>query len=164
MSAIGLGKNSIDRAYVGLSNGTIRITTDFGAHWTLASGIPNRYVTDFAVNPNNFDEAYATVSGFQTNHVFHTTDRGRHWTPASGNLPDTPVSAIAIDWRVKPIRMFVGTDVGVFTSRDRGTTWTDRTTGMPRSPIVDLRIATANNTLTAATHGRGAYRTTIPAP
>ena len=58
--------------------------------------LPNRPVTQFAVDRSNYRIAYASYAGFNSatpghrGHVFATTDGGKHWTNISGNLPDAP--------------------------------------------------------------------------
>ena len=66
--------------------------------------------------------------------MFVSTDAGAIWTDISGDLPDTPVSALALDHN-NPNTIYVGTDVGVFATNDLGTTWLAYDNGIPNSPI-----------------------------
>jgi uncharacterized repeat protein (TIGR01451 family) len=164
ISAIGPAKSNSQVIYVGLSQGGVNTTTNSGGSWTAGTGVPTRFVTDFAVNPVNAAETYATFSGFGTPHVYRTTNSGATWASVSGNLPNTPVNALAVDWRASPATLYAGTDVGVFRSVDGGVTWVDPSVGLPHTVVMDLLIDLPANTLVAATHGRGAFTTPIPAP
>jgi hypothetical protein len=163
ISAIGTGTTTPTAtnatAYVGFSAGGARYSANVTATtptWTPSVGLPNRWVTDFWVDPTNPQDAYAAVSGFGTGHLFHTTD-GVNWVAASGNLPNTPVNAIAVDTSGAFPVIYAGTDVGVFASGDGGVTWANASTNLPPTVIVDLLIDPSQGALVTATHGRGAY-------
>ncbi len=160
ISAIGVATSNIDAVYAGTRTGAIRRTADAGVTWTNGIGLPARFVTDIKVNPSNPLEAWATVSGFGTGHVWHTTD-GVNWANTSGNLPDAPVNALEVNWSTGVI--YLGTDVGVLRSVDGGASWTYPTTGIPNVIVLDLLLDPAAQTLTAGTFGRGAWRAPISA-
>jgi hypothetical protein len=153
--------------YVGLSNGGIQQTTDVRASsptWTagqMASGpLPARTVTDLWVNPNDSQEAFATLSGFGSSHLLHTTN-GITWTDATGNLPNAPANAVAVDSSGAFPILYVASDVGIFASADDGDTWVNASTNLPPTAVVDLLLDSATGTLIAATHGRGAYTASL---
>jgi hypothetical protein len=108
----------------GNSSGTtppqLRVTTERrhdeyrGLAHKVSSPFPNRFVADIAVSDQSASEAYVTVSGFGTPHVFQTMDFGDHWRNLSGTLPDTPANAVVVETRTSPLTVYVGTDVGVF--------------------------------------------------
>ena len=174
VSAIGLAKSNANVIYAGFdaSPMAIRYTTNALAAtptWTLvpAAQIPNRYVTDFSVNPSSPGIAYATFSGFNATtptkpgHVFKTVNGGSTWTNVTGNLPDVPVNAISVDYAKNVL--YVGTDIGVFWSVDGGTSWGrggTGTTGLPNVPVMDVRLD--KNLLVAATHGRSVFSVQAP--
>jgi len=143
----------------------VSVSTDGGNTFGAAgTGLPNRFVTDIAVNPNNWKQAWAVVSGFGTGHIFKTTNGGQSWTSVNGNFPNTPVSAIAVDFRGASPVLYVGSDVGVQRSTNGGSSWARFGTGLPNSFVMDIVLYPGSNTLVAATHGRGAFKTTIAAP
>jgi photosystem II stability/assembly factor-like uncharacterized protein len=175
VSAIGLAASNANVLYAGWTqpadangNGTgptqLRYTTNGGATWTDVpyGQLPNRYITDIEVNPANADDVTATFSGFGTGHVYRTTNGGTVWTNISGNLPDTPVNAVAVDYTTSPATIILGTDVGVLWSADGGTTWGDTSEGLPQTVVMDLRIDGSG--LIAATHGRSAWTVSLPLP
>lgn len=155
--------------WAGTSDGIIQKTVNAGAlaaaefvNLTKAP-LPQRFVTDLALDTKDQQRAVVTYSGFnQTTpgtpgHVFRTTDGGTTWTDISGNLPDVPVNTIACDPNL-PNTFYIGTDIGVFSTLDGGTTWTRLGTGVPNVAVFAVRYHTPSNTLFAATHGRGVFR------
>lgn len=155
--------------WVGASDGNVQFTTTAGNLQTATftnvtkAPLPNRYVTDIAVDTNNPNRALITYSGFNTNtsatpgHVFLTTNQGASWIDISGNLPDIPVNSIALD-PTQATQMWVGTDIGVFQTTDGGTTWTRLANNMPKVAVLMLRYQAKTGNLVAATQGRGMYR------
>lgn len=144
--------------YVGTSDGNVQVTRDGGTTWVLStSGIPNRTITDFAIDRTNAARALVTVSGSGAPHVYVTTNAGQTWTSVSGNLVDVPVSAaVMID--DSPNHYFIGTDVGAFETTDGGLTWANNFAGMPPAVVVhDLSYNPTTKQLVAATYGRGLY-------
>jgi uncharacterized protein (TIGR03437 family) len=160
--------------WAGTSDGQMQLTTNAGAgagatftNLTRAP-LPNRVVTDIALDPANPQRAFVVYSGFNQNtpatpgHVFMTTDQGATWTDISGNLPDVPVTSIAPDPALRNT-LYIGTDLGVFQTGDSGATWIRLGEGMPRVAVFMLRYHAASRSLVAATHGRGVYRLSLPA-
>jgi hypothetical protein len=101
-------------------------------------------------------------------HVYKSTDAGATWTGIDGTgptaIPDVPVHSIAVD-PANGSRLYVGTDVGVFSSTDGGANWARENTGFANAPTESLSINTVGSTymLFAFTHGRGAWKVQIPA-
>ncbi len=130
----------------------------------------NLTVSSVAFDPTNRDIAYATISNFGGKHVFRTVNGGQNWvaidgggvtsgtTPAAA-LPDIPVNCIVVD-PTDPQRLYIGTDMGVFTSPDSGMTWAVENTGFANVPVEWLTINTYKGAayLFAFTRGRGAWR------
>jgi len=160
VSAIAVAPGDPQTIYVGTSDGTVYVTTNGAATWTLAnSGLPSRYVTDIAVASSDPQRAYVTVSGFGSGHVFRTVNRGGSWQDISSNLIDVPVNAIL---RLPGSdELYVGTDLGVFQSGDDGLTWAPSATGMPNVAVLDLAFQNVTQTIVAATHGRGMFAHTV---
>jgi photosystem II stability/assembly factor-like uncharacterized protein len=149
--------------YVGTGAGTVWVTSDGGATWTdVTASLPNRYVTDIAVDAGDPQRAYVTVSGFLAGHVFRTVDRGASWQDISAPIPDVPVNAIL---RLAGSgELYIGTDLGVFTSTDDGATWAPSATGLPNVAVLDLVFNSPTQTILAATHGRGIFAHTVATP
>lgn len=162
-----------ETVWVGTGDGLVQVTTDAGrlagATFTNVTRglLPNRYVTDIALDPGAQRRAFVTYSGFNAStpgtpgHVFMTDDMGATWRDISGNLPDTPVNSIALD-PLFPGTLFIGTDLGVFQTADSGSTWIRSGNGMPKVATFMTRYHAATRSIVAATHGRGVYRLTLP--
>ena len=132
-------------------------------------------------DPSNINNAWATISNFNgtpningtsAGHVFKSTDGGNNWTLADGTqtpgnvnaIPDIPAHSVVIDPNDGQ-RIYIGTDLGVFVSLDGGANWARETTGFSNT-VVESMTAVNNNGITslfAFTHGRGAFKVTIPA-
>jgi uncharacterized protein (TIGR03437 family) len=159
--------------WVGTNDGLVQLTTNAGA---LAAAtftnvtrapLPNRFVTDIALDQNNQQRAFVTYSGFNTNtpdtpgHIFMTNDQGQAWLDISGNLPDVPVTSLVLD----PLRsgvLYAGTDIDVFQTADQGVTWLRLGSNLPNVAVLMLRYHAATRALIAATHGGGVYRLALP--
>ena len=160
--------------WVGTSDGNIQITKNAGrlaeASFTnlTKTPLPNRFVTDIALDPKDVNRAFVTFSGFNVGtpgtpgHVFVTTDQGVTWRDISGDLPDVPVTSIALDPLAEGT-LFIGTDMGVFQTTDNGTTWVRLGNGLPRVASFMVRYHAASRSIVVATHGRGMLRLKLPA-
>ncbi|MEN3026585.1 MAG: hypothetical protein ABDH31_02610 [Chlorobiota bacterium] len=163
ITAIGASPADPSVIFIGNMRGEVWRTTDGGQSWTDVgrNGLPNRFVTDFALSETEPQTVYVTVSGFGSGHVWRSTDGGQSWHDISSGLPDIPVNAIVID-PLNERHIFVGTDIGVFASLDGGATWFPYGVGLPRSPVVDLAIHHRRRVLRAATHGRSMWEIPLP--
>ncbi len=147
-----------------------------GAAWTdvtanLGFSATATQATGIAVDRNNADDAYLSISGFTAatgiGHVFRTTDFGVTWARSDGfggaaALPDVPVLRVLVDSAdVTGNTILAATDIGVFRSTDGGKTWAAFNLGViPAVPIFDIQ-QNFNNVIFVGTHGRGAYRLTL---
>jgi Tol biopolymer transport system component len=182
ITAIAAAPSNSNTIYVGTSGSTtgggtasqVRVTTNGGTtdplSWpnTAAAPFPNREVTDIAVHDTVSTQAYVTVSGFDTGHVFkYTKPNGVDtWTNISGNLPNAPANAVVVDTRTSPTTIYVGTDVGVFWTTDGPGpfTWLNTSTDLPNTVITDLILDKTANELIASTHGRGMFSAPVAPP
>lgn len=142
------------------------------------SAQPERFVSGIYVDPNNPYHAFVTYSGYNAyadaagtadGHVFSVTvDPGScsgttcsaTWTNLDYDIGDQPVTGVA--WDACGNNLFAATDWGVF--KLNGTSWAPAGTGLPAVAVYGLTLAPNGSTqiLWAATHGRGAYRLTLP--
>ncbi len=172
-SAIDIAKDYSWLIWVGYQNGHIARTYNGGDTWERVDNnsaeLPNRFVTDIAINPNNHDEVWVTFGGYDYNRVWFTDDAGDTWQNRSGtapnNLPAIQVNTI----RVHPSNgnyIYVGTDMGVFASQDKGLTWSVTSHYPDNEGPVNTEVHElfwqGNEFLVAATFGRGMFRTATP--
>jgi hypothetical protein len=152
--------------------------TSQGWHHAKAKGLPNRYITSIAIDPQNPKTVYVALGGYAnrqwvppesyldrnqnigTGHVFKSTDAGETFKNISGNLPNLSASWVEIHRG----QLVVGTDLGVFlSSNTNGSRWAALDNGLPAVPISTIRNHPgARNTIVAATFGRGVYSYTFP--
>jgi photosystem II stability/assembly factor-like uncharacterized protein len=124
--------------------------------WTKISApnLPNRWVSHVAIDPADSKVVYVTYSGFRegvhTAYVYRTRDGGAHWTNISANLPQAPVN----DLNVIGHRLYVATDVGVFTSSAQQVRWHVIGRGLPNAAVTHLRYIAKNGRLYVSTFGR----------
>jgi hypothetical protein len=139
----------------------IRRSTNGGNSWAVASGLPDRYPTDFTYYPTDPNVVWGVFSGYGTGHVFRSTDAGFTWADVSGNLPDIPHQCVAVD-PMDSDWAYVGTDLGVFRTIDGGVTWTDFNPGIPTAMVLDLAIKLDDRLMRAATFGNGVWEIQLP--
>lgn len=157
ISAIAPAASDPMTVWVGTNDGNVQVTTDGGATWTARAGnLPQRVVTDIAVDRNDPRTAIASFSGFGLPHVHRTTDGGATWTSISDGLPDVPVNAVLTHPALGD-DIYIGTDLGAFRSPDGGATWSPFNPGIPNVAIFDLAYSNETGRITAATHGRGMF-------
>ncbi len=164
ISSIGLTPSDENTVYAGVRYGQVIVTRDGGVTWQQSgSGLPDRFIGDVVVHPDDPEQAYAVAGGFLTGHVFHTVDGGRTWEDRTGNLPDHPVNAILYD-PADLEGVFIGTDLGVFHSATGGGTWNRLDEDLPTVAVYDLAAQPGTSRLVAATHGRGMFEIPIDVP
>jgi photosystem II stability/assembly factor-like uncharacterized protein len=142
--------------WAGTDNGLLWKTTTAGPVWTqiTAPELPTRWVTHVTIDPTDADTVYVTYSGFRagihTPYVFRTTDGGAHWKSITANLPKAPVNDIAVIGS----RLYVASDVGVYTSKVADIRWHVLGTRLPNAPVTHLRYVASNDRLYVSTFGR----------
>ncbi|MEA2139728.1 MAG: hypothetical protein QOG56_2878 [Solirubrobacteraceae bacterium] len=175
VSAIGVGGGSA--VYTGSDDGYVYLSTDAQSAGAPTfkrltdKRLPNRPVTQIAVDRSNYRIAYLAYAGFDAatprrpGHVFATVDGGTSFQNITGNLPDSPVNSIILD-PAHANTLYVATDVGNFVTADGGHSWFALGSGMPNAATWQLHLDPSQRTLAAGTHGRGAYRLsdTVAAP
>ena len=172
-SAIDIAKDNSSCIWVGYEDGHIARTHNAGLSWIRvdnnSADLPNRYVTDIAINPNNQNEVWVTFGSYNYNRVWFTDDDGITWQNRSGtapnNLPAIQVNTI----KVHPSNgnyIYVGTDMGVFASQDKGLNWSVTAHYPDNEGPVNTEVSElfwqGDEFLIAATHGRGMFRTETP--
>jgi hypothetical protein len=163
ITAVSVSKTAPATIYVGTDTGRLWKTENMGGAWTefTDKGLPKRWVTRVAIDPDDENTAYATFSGFRNGedaaHVYRTTDGGDSWTNISGNLPNAPVNDVVLD-SDNARDIYVGTDVGVFHLKNGKRNWEAVGSGLPLAPVLDLRLHEPSQTLYAGTFGRSAWK------
>lgn len=120
-------------------------------------------ISSIAINLGNANDIYATASGYDNQlKVFRSIDGGVSYTNVSLNLPNVPVYSVAFENTLQTLNggVYIGTELGVFYKNDNSTGWEPYYNGLPRVPVTDIYVNLTTNDVTAATFGRGLWRTT----
>jgi hypothetical protein len=169
VSAIASSNLDTNKAVFGMADGYIGFNTaalsgTTSTSWANSRPLPDA-VTALAYDPQDSSTVWATYGTFSGNSVYKSTNSGASWTAVPGTgantLPAVPATAVVVD-PTNSNRIYVGTDIGVFTTIDGGTNWYKEVTGFANAPVEWLEInASGTRRLYAFTHGRGAWRVNL---
>ncbi len=85
--------------------------------------------------------------------------RGSTWENMGSSLPPAPVRTLAIHPKNSKW-VYIGTEIGVLASENGGLTWSPTNEGPTNCSVEDL--IWRDQTLVAATHGRGVWEIDLP--
>jgi trimeric autotransporter adhesin len=171
-SAFKVSPYTPNRVFIGTNNGRlVRLenantvtAADIAANVTniRGSAFSNGYIS--CINTGTSDNNLVAVfSNYGVTNVWISTDGGVNWTGIDGNLPDMPVR-----WAVfepgRNDRLILATEAGVWTTDNingNSTVWV-ADGGFPTVRTDMLKVRTSDNTIVAATHGRGLFTAVIP--
>ncbi|PHS60583.1 MAG: hypothetical protein COB12_12970, partial [Flavobacterium sp.] len=101
--------------------------------------------------------------------IWYTNDGGTNWVSKEGDLPDLPVKCI-LQNPLSLNEVIIGTELGVWQTSNWGDTnpnWTQSYSGMSDVKVLSFDFRDEDNTIIAATYGRGMFTGTfegIPIP
>jgi photosystem II stability/assembly factor-like uncharacterized protein len=171
VSALAVDPAEPQTALVGTSEGAIHrndraLEADGTTHWPAVQPREG-FVSWIAYDPISPEVVYASYAGFGGAHLWRSRDGGLKWEPIDGSgasaLPDIPVHSVVVD-PSNTARLYLGTDLGVFTSQDGGRHWAVENTGFATAVTEALALgsdAAGNPWLFAFSHGRGAWRVAL---
>jgi len=176
----GAASGQFRRTTIGLTANAASVLASTWLQTFTPRGNGNGTISWVEYDPSNANNVWATISNFNgtpnaqgtsAGHVFKSTDGGATWALADGTqtpgnvnaIPDIPAHSVVIDPNDNQ-RIYVGTDLGVFVSLDGGANWARETTGFSNTVVESLSAVNNNGvtTLFAFTHGRGAFKVTVP--
>jgi hypothetical protein len=151
-----------DIAYVGTGGGVYK-TSNGGASWTAAAGVPAVPVAAIAVDPTNHLDVYAvTGQGFQGGGeygglgAYYSHDGGATWHPSVTSVRGAAQQvAVGSDGAV-----FAATTGGLFRSTDHGVTWSDvrlPTNAAGTAPATDTPVGSWTSDVVIKPGSSGAY-------
>jgi photosystem II stability/assembly factor-like uncharacterized protein len=128
--------------------------------WTnVSSGLPNLFITDIVVDPDNSARVFVTLSGYNDGEkVYRSFNSGVSWTNLSGSLPNVPVNCIAFENGGPSDATYIGTDIGVFYRDNVLGDWIYFSNFLPNVNISDIYFNEGYNSVVAGTYGRGLWR------
>ncbi len=131
-------------------------TTDGGISWNTLTTPASSAIKHVAFHSQNADIFWIVYSGYSSQKVFETNNGGSDWTNISSGLPSIPINCIVYQ-PDSPNRLYVGTDLGVFTRDSISKTWIQYGEGLPNVIVNWLDIYKAEKKLRAGTFGRGMW-------
>ena len=158
------GGTSVATVYVGTNGGTIFRGTDLqdgGTQaWTTIDTTP--FAGAVSISSIDFgageDTLLVTLSNYGVSHVWESFDGGATWNDRDGDLPDVPVR-----WGMyNPLnrsKVILATEVGVMETDDitaSPVAWS-AAAGFPTVRTDMLKYRASDETILAATHGRGLW-------
>lgn len=134
---------------------------------SLSIGLPTTlglYISSIDVEKGNSNHLILCISNYGTNSVWETTNGGTSWTSVEGNLPDMPIRWTMLHPDSSDMA-FVATDLGVWSTNNlngAATNWAPTNNGFANVRVDMLQFRASDNTLVAATHGRGLFTAVLP--
>jgi hypothetical protein len=177
VSAVSVSKtNSENDVYYGTDKGLIRRIDNANTTASVSGNLnspamPAGYVACLAVDPTNSNNVIAVFSNYNVQRLWNTTDAGATWTNIDGNLAG--VNGPSCRWATilyknGVLHVFLATSVGVFYTTEingASTVWTQEAlTSIGNVVTIMFDYRSSDNTLVAATHGRGSFSTVITEP
>lgn len=159
---LAVSANNPDRLYA--ANGTtLRISNDKGTTWANISGnagwpTNGVTITDIRSRKNNAEEIWVTFGNYGGQKVLYSSNAGTSWVNLTGSLPDLPV--YCIDY-TDDGDAYIGTDAGVYFMDYAMNDWVQFSNGMPILPVTELFVDIINNSIKAATFGRGIWKSEL---
>ncbi|MCF8302735.1 MAG: T9SS type A sorting domain-containing protein [Bacteroidales bacterium] len=120
--------------------------------------LPTANVSCIAVGGSN-DTLLVTYSNYGIASVWQTYDGGENWTNIDGNLPDMPIRW-ALYHPENSYEALLATEIGVWKSTGLAAEtveWTPAVEGLANVRVDMIQMRYADNTVMAATHGRGFF-------
>ncbi len=119
---------------------------------------PTANISCIAVGSSE-DILTVTFSNYGVSSVWLTTDGGETWTEKETNLPDIPIRW-ALFHPENNGQVMLATETGIWVTNmmlEDETTWYPASEGMANVRVDMLRLRKSDNTVLAATHGRGLF-------
>jgi len=154
------------RIYESVDNGiNWKIIYNFNTTLTeeqLKSRVHKSRILDLIVDPKNDDTIYVTTRGLLESPVLISKDGGKSWSDFSQGIPKGAGRANTIVYqRGSNGNLYLGTYRGVYHRSGIDDSWKPYHKTLPVCDVIKLKIDYKNNTLVAATFGRGIWMTKL---
>lgn len=165
ISWIALDPSNSRTVWVGSSDGALFVCRDTDAQEAKfervgQDALPRgAWISCISVRPKDPNCVFVTYTRQGVKQAWRTTDGGKSWKAVTSDLPtNLPVNSVIFDPR-DPKRLYLGTDLGVYTTADLGEHWEPMNRGLAFAPVTHLIMK--GDTLYASTFGRGMYKTRV---
>ncbi|MEO8111749.1 MAG: Calx-beta domain-containing protein [Ginsengibacter sp.] len=160
--------NVNNRVYFGLANGSVVYVNNAN---TAISGVATGTiiktgtgsVSGISIEPGNENHILVTYSNYGVTSVWESINGGTNWINDEGNLPDMPVRWVVFN-PLNYDQALLATELGVWSTDNlngSATLWSPTNPGLANTRVDMLKVRTSDNTILAATHGRGLFTTTL---
>ena len=146
---------------VGTENGrlfTVKLNNS-SATWTEITGANFVGSISSIALGDTEQEIYITFYNYGVSSVFYSSNGGTSWQDKEGDFPDISVRAIMAN-PLNSNEVIIGTDLGVWGTdnfSDASPNWNQAYNGMKDVPVHSFDLRTVDNTVLAATFGRGMF-------
>lgn len=158
------GEEALSTLYIGTEAGRLYRMTEAMVIGDLtdmtSEDLPVAYISSIDIGQSE-DTLLVTYSNYGVPSVFVTTDGGTNWKNVEANLPDMPVR-----WGIfhpkNARQVMLATEIGIWTTENifaQNVVWTPDVEGMANVRVDMVKFRTSDNTVLAATHGRGMFTT-----
>src|SRR5690606_2526551 len=163
--------NVPNRVYFGLNNGSVVRVDDAHTPGSVKTGVVIRTgtgsVSSIAIDSRDENHMLVTYSNYGVTSVFETFNANLGsptWISVEGDLPDMPVRWALFDPRNSDWAL-LATELGIWSTDDlngASTSWSPTNSGLANVRVDMIRFRSSDNTLLAATHGRGIFTAVLP--
>ena len=124
---------------------------------------PTANISSVAIGASE-DTLLVTFSNYGVLSVWQTYDGGQNWSAVEGNLPDMPIRW-ALYHPYDANKAFLATEIGVWATdqlKQENPEWVPLSNGLANVRVDMIKLRKSDQTILAATHGRGLAYTTLP--
>jgi hypothetical protein len=171
VTAIKVSPYTPGKIYIGGSGGaivkinnanTVTSSADISTNATTITGAGMvGYIN--CINTGTSDNVLvATITNYNTTNVWYSTNGGTSWTAIDGNLPNMPVWWAAFE-PGSDSKLILATEAGIWSTaavNGTSTVWTNDA-NFPLVRTRMLQIRPSDNTIVAATYGRGLFTASL---
>lgn len=157
ITSLAISSSNPDYMYISKGN-TIYRTSSGGGTWNQIGSF-SQMITSIMLDKNVPTRFWVTLSGYSADTKVSYFD-GQKWTNMSDGLPNVPVNCIEHQSFTQD-RLYIGTDVGIFTRDNSNPVWQPFNKGMPNVIVNSLKVHYASGKLYAGTYGRGVWETKV---
>ncbi|PQJ20345.1 T9SS type A sorting domain-containing protein [Nonlabens tegetincola] len=158
IDVIEIDPSNNNRIYVGVNTRLFR-SDDAGSTFNLVY-TDSSNIQAIEVSNTDSNVVYITTNGIN-GRVLKSTNLGASFTNITANLPFLGKNTLAHQPLSANDALYVGCTVGIYRLTNSSNQWEPFMNNLPNSNIRDLEINAVDNTLTAATYGRGIWQTAV---